>query len=75
MPGTASVYPDRGVSRARPYGRTRWGLGGDRRWGSDEAVEHDVGESLEEAGTVPVVAVAEEREEWLLAGSLRGRDD
>ena len=44
-------------------------------WGSDEAVEDDVGKGLEEAGTVPLVAVAEEGEERLLAGRLRGRHD
>jgi hypothetical protein len=32
----------------------------DRRWGSDEAVEDDVGEGLQEGGSVALVAVAEE---------------
>src|ERR1700730_7384886 len=60
---------------SRTLGKTRRGLGGYRRWGSNEAVEDDVGEGLEEAGTVAVVAVADQGQEWLLAGSLRGRDD
>jgi hypothetical protein len=32
----------------------------DRRWGSDDAVEDDVGEGLQEGGSVALVAVAEE---------------